>query len=322
MIYNPRIEQFLSSNCALETTKCRIEKSRSALNGIGLISSLRDVLLDNVSPNAARIKSACREYGDACIHKIIEEFGVNITSDSFFVFPMQGHSTEFAQRIVIESNTEFDASIDIIDAHSLKRYKQKSKENLQARGIPFYGRKTYTYVLRSSGLRISHWAHDANMVELRDTACYPEGMTSPSDGCLIEKAGNRTFMFESADSNAILITIEIKREPYPAQLIFSALDKKLKFQNPADEVDSRVQLMLSLLSRMGCRKAIPLMKTFLFHPRHYLRWHAMQAILALDALEVLENLQTMAEEDESAEVRRAANQTLAMINEESNRYAY
>jgi hypothetical protein len=204
-----------------------------------------------------------------------------------------------------------------VDAHLLNRYKRKSKQNLASRGIPFYGRRTFTFFVRSGGIQLSHWTHDATMMDLKDSVCVDDGETSASDGLLLKKNQRQVFMFESAESNAVLISIEFKQDPFPAHLIFSAKDRTLKHQNPSSELDSRVQLTLSLLSKMDCRSAIPLMKRFLSHPRYYLRWHAMRAILALDALTVVDELKEMADHDENEEIRAAAARTLTMISQEA-----
>lgn len=322
MIYNDEIERFLSSDAAMESTKRKMETSRSRLDDLDLVSELRDELIGKDSPDSNRIEQICRARAEACMRKVLEEFGDNIMPDPFFTLPMQGQSSEFAQRIIIESNDDFDASIDMIDAYLLNRYKRKSKQDIESRGIPFYGRKTFTFFVRSGGIWLSHWTHDATMMDLKESVCVEDGESAARDGLLVEKEQRQVYMFESAESNAILISIELKRDPFPAHLIFSAKDRTLKFQNPSSELDSRVQLTLSLLSKMNCQSAIPLMKKFLSHPHHYLRWHAMRAILALDALTVVDELHEMAGHDDNEEVRVAAARTLTMISQEEQANAH
>ncbi len=78
----------------------------------------------------------------------------------------------------------------------------------------------------------------------------------------------------------------------------------------------RVQLHISLLKAMNCIEAVPTIKKFLSHPQHYIRWYAMQQLLGLDALLVLEELEFMAKSDIHEEVRFAATQTWNLVQEQ------
>jgi hypothetical protein len=102
MIYNDEIERFLSSDVAMESTKRKMETSRSRLDDLALVSELRDEFIGNHSPEPNRIQQICRAHAESCIRAVLEEFGENIMSDPFFTLPMQGQSSEFAQRIIME----------------------------------------------------------------------------------------------------------------------------------------------------------------------------------------------------------------------------
>jgi hypothetical protein len=321
MLRNPQVESFLASSERLASTRKAMEDSRNLIEQLPLLTELREAFNQTSRPVPSTIRAICERSATASVELILEEFCSGVGSNPFFVVPMQGHSADFAQRIILDSNPLFDVAIDVINCAQLARYKAESRKNLACRGISFYGKGMHTYVYKAGGLEISHWRHDAVMPNLAGTRCRRERTEVVADGQLIETGPKGTIMFESSTSNSVLVSIVLKRDEFPANLTFSALDYQLRFQNPSDQLDSRIQLSLSLLQEMNCEAAIPLMKGFLSHPRHYIRWHAMQCIMGIDALEVMEELSAMAAHDESEEVRSAARKTLTILEQETLRHA-
>ncbi|ACA89103.1 hypothetical protein [Shewanella woodyi] len=316
MKFNNKLESFMDNPSSWEGTVHRMEESRKTNLDFELVHKLKEIIVEEKEMDIDKVSNAIKESYGAVIDSIISEGLNNMGVDDFYVYPIAGHTTFFAQRIILDSNDHFDLSIDIIDSGLLNKYKAQSKMNLKERGISFYGRETLTYFIKSGGMNISNWSHDTPTKDLKDASCQSDGDRKVNDGDVVYKKANETYMFESSTDNAIAISLELKRNKSPLSLMFSAYDYQLKFQNPSDEVDSRVQLHISLLKAMNCIEAVPTIKKFLSHPQHYIRWYAMQQLLGLDALLVLEELELMAKSDVHEEVRFAATQTWNLVQEQ------
>ena len=313
MKFNQKIESFIDNPSTWSDTVSRMEESRKTNLNFELVHKLKEIIVDSDKVDVGQISNIIKSNAESVIDSILSEGLNNMEADDFYVYPIAGHSTFFAQRIILDSNDYFDLSIDIINSSLLNKYKFQSKMNLKERGISFYGRETITYFIKSGDMKVSNWTHDTPIKHLDDAKCKSEGETKVNDGDLIYKKTNETYMFESSSDNAIAISLEFKQSKSPLSLMFSAYDYQLKFQNPSDEVDSRVQLHISLLKTMNCIKAIPTIKKFLSHKQHYIRWYAMQQLLGLDALMVLDELECMAKFDAHEEVRYAATQTWELV---------
>ena len=316
MKFNKKLETFMTNPSNWESTVHRMEKSRKSNLDFDLVHKLREVMIEGNDVDIDKISSIIGDKSSAVINSIISEGISNMEADEFYVYPIAGHTTSFAQRIIIDSNDHFDLSLDIIDSGLLSKYKSQSKMNLKERGVSFYGRETVTYFIKSGGMNISNWSHNTPVKKLEGASCQFDGNKIVNDGDVVYKKANETYMFESSTDNAIVISLEVKRNSSPLSLMFSAYDYKLKFQNPSDEIDSRVQLHISLLKSMNYIDAVPTIKKFLSHPQHYIRWYAMQQLLGLDALLVLEELEFMAKSDVHEEVRFAATQTWNLVQQQ------
>jgi HEAT repeat protein len=79
----------------------------------------------------------------------------------------------------------------------------------------------------------------------------------------------------------------------------------------ADPSSSRLQYAARLLSAMSCVEAIPNLFGLMEHPDHFVRWTAVQSILALDLQKGLEAL-ALAEKDKHSHLRNAAAKALRL----------
>lgn len=310
---NDQIEAFLASPDLRQRTVKNIELSRTKNLQLTIVKALQTLFGDNPLPEPELVGQIIKDNAQEAIDLIIDDTISFQKNDHFYVYPIGGHSTAFAQRIVLSNSDYFDLSIDVIDAGLLNRYKAQSKANLSQRGIQFYGRQTITYFITAGGLTVSSWEHQVAQDNFINQSCKQVGLDGVKDGDLRFNPCNRTMMYEQAQTNVVAVTLEYKANKRPFSLMFSAQDHTLKFQNPSDELDSRVQLSMLLLKKMDSHAALPVMKKFLSHSKHFVRWYAMQQILGIDAMQVLDELHEMAKSDPHSEVKLAAKQTIAMI---------
>ncbi|WP_218354401.1 HEAT repeat domain-containing protein [Alteromonas lipotrueiana] len=319
---NETIEAFIGNKTLRHETATAMNADRVQNASLPITANLK-ALFDNTDsvPSTATLKTVIAKHADHLLQQVVNGAITQMGQNPFYVYPMAGHSTYFAQRLIVESTPDFDLSLDFIDPSLLTQYKQESRENLQQRGVSFFGRETLSYFIHSGNLQVSHWSHPSSADQFFGMRCTRENSQLIHDGSFVHCQNNQTYMYESCEQCAVVVTLEIKRNKLPASLIFSASDHTLRYQNPSDEADSRLQLCMAILVKLDYVEAIPTLKAFLTHPHHFVRWYAMQQILALDALQVLQELADMAVTDPHPEVKLAAKQTLLMIQKQEFDYA-
>ncbi|AXR08229.1 HEAT repeat domain-containing protein [Salinimonas sediminis] len=318
---NEQIEQFFRHHAARKSSQERVESIRTRNGRLPIVAALNKAFDGAVAPEPETLKTLLATHSTDTLAYLTTTTIEHMSEDSFYFLPMAGHSTYFAHRIIIKSTADYDLSLDFIDPALLKKYKAQSKANLQQRGITFFGRETLSYFIHAGDMTISKWTHPKAITDLQGMRCQLQEQQTLTDGDVVHCQNNQTFMFDNASSSAVIMTLEIKRAMLPVSLIFSAADHTLRFQNPSNEADSRIQLCMAILTKLDYVKAIPTLKTFLDHPQHFIRWYAMQQILALDALEALSELADMATRDPHQEVRQAAKETLLMIQQQGYEHA-
>ena len=318
---NQSIEVFIQNPELRESTVSEMDADRAINSKLPLVTQLAQLFECSEMPDVASLKAIIAEYSDHLIEQVVSATITQMGQNPFYVYPMAGHSTYFAQRLSVANTADFDLSLDFIDPVLLKKYKTESKQNLQQRGISFFGRETLSYFVHAGNMHISHWSHPTCVNHLAGMHCHPGDKQQVKDRHFVHCLNNQTYMYESCEQSAVVVSLEIKRGKLPVSLIFSAADHTLRYQNPSDETDSRLQLCMAILVKLNYVDAIPTLKTFLKHPHHFIRWYAMQQILALDALQVLQELADMAVTDPHPEVKLAAKQTLLIIQKQEFEHA-
>ena len=81
----------------------------------------------------------------------------------------------------------------------------------------------------------------------------------------------------------------------------------------ADDSASRIQMIATLLRKLGGRGAFEAVAGFVDHPHFFVRWHVMRELLGIDAAAALPHLKRMAARDPHPETRRTARLVLDRI---------
>ena len=81
-------------------------------------------------------------------------------------------------------------------------------------------------------------------------------------------------------------------------------------RSAADDSDSRIQMIATLVRKLGHEDAVAALVPVLDHPSFFVRWHVMRELLGLDAAAALPQLKRMAARDPHPEARRAARTVL------------
>ena len=279
-------------------------ESKSDLNIEQMIPGLKTIISDNIKDT---------------ISNILAELFEQSKKDAFYTFPISGQTNEFTHKSVLYSDHNYDLSISIINKHELDNYKEHSHQNIEQRGIGFYGKHQFSYFLNSGSLKANIWEYPLassrlDELDLSNLMCKKVKMETFKDDDSIYLAPNQTMIYKESLKNTTMVSIDFKQDTYPLDLMFSAKSRKLKHQNPTHAEATRIQFYCNLLKKMDYQDAIPSLKKLLSHDLYFIRWTAMQELLGLDAYSVLQELNEMSLKDKHPEVRSAAAETLVMID--------
>lgn len=96
---------------------------------------------------------------------------------------------------------------------------------------------------------------------------------------------------------------------------FSLRDKRFIGWSSGDTDASRLELIARTLVELRYTPGVETLEELSRHQDHYVRWNSMRALLRLDETTGINRIRFAASEDPDLEVRHAAHQTLAMIDQ-------
>lgn len=151
--------------------------------------------------------------------------------------------------------------------------------------------------------------------ETREAACAP--MPHPHfcrDGeVLVIDGRRRGYVIRSCRSDMVMLRATVRTGRLALRQEYDAVSGRRIGVASNDEAASRAQMLLTLLRLQGRRDAAHCFVDAIETGPHFLRWHAMRELLALDPATALPHLQRLAADDPHDEVRAAARATMAAI---------
>jgi HEAT repeat protein len=117
-------------------------------------------------------------------------------------------------------------------------------------------------------------------------------------------------VIEQARANLLILHAEISLDAAPLSVEYDSATFSYVGCSATGDGASRIQMLATLLRKLGCDEAFPTLAGFLDHQDFFVRWHVMRELLGIDAGAALPHLKRMAARDPHADVRRAARTVL------------
>jgi HEAT repeat protein len=134
------------------------------------------------------------------------------------------------------------------------------------------------------------------------------------DGELLVVDGrHQSYVIEHAAGDLVAVQASVKRDRAPLSVEYDAVTHAFVGCSATDDGASRIQMITTLLRKMRCEEAFPVIAQFLDDPHFFVRWHVMRELLGLNAAAALPHLCRLANGDPHPEVRRAAGAVLARV---------
>ena len=244
---------------------------------------------------------------------MMERERVTFTSGSVHVSPFSPIEGAYFTGMVVLQTKRAISLVMAIDPHDLAIKKRRKPGKLGT--IGFSGTLSLTKILKGTRLTVRPWT-----VEPCDDACDlvanpPKAEALPEvhyrEGESFWRNPTEETEFLAADGPVLLVQSQMLTGPMPVSLEYDVDTLKLLKAAAVSPEPTRLQ-MLSTITRLFDRQdGFETVSALLEYPQHFVRWHAMRELLALDSERALPLLLAMMESDPQPSVRRAAQATVA-----------
>ena len=251
------------------------------------------------------------DWIDALIAAISDE----MRRDPFFVPPFRHLNSDVHQGLVVYEDDKVSIAMGVSGVAQLAAKKDGPRG---ATSIGFSGQVGILKFIRSGGALLSFWEADPIGLDFSRASvgrCRKTGERHVSDGDIMTIDGRfQSFVIEHARSNLVLLQATVKPDQAPLSVEYDSASHEFVGCAAADDSASRIQMIATLLRKLDCAEAFPVLAAFLDSPNFFVRWHVMRELLGLDAAAALPHLQRMAKSDPHEDNKRAAQSVLDSLD--------
>lgn len=237
------------------------------------------------------------------------------SKDCGYLPPVRSYTKETISGLVLFSHEKLQITLNCMDNNLLAS--NKLSEEIPE-SIVFSGRKTISRFVISGGSNLEIWKCNGLETCLETTArCWNTGTKYISDGdVLIQDGAYESFVIDKASNCIVFLQAVVITEDVSRVREFDGLTGKQLAQSSESLKSSQIQMYSTLLRLFQRTDSYDLLESYLAHEDENVRWHIMRELVALDTQSSLKPLKIMLEADDSLLIRKAAEQTLNMIEEQ------
>lgn len=266
---------------------------------------------------AAALVAAMRAlfHDDAWIGAFVDRIAGVLRNDPCFLPPFPALKSEVHSGLLAYEDDHVQIALGISHAHRLA-----AKKNGGAGGsINFNGKVTVLKFVRAGRATLSFWEAPRVRDDFRAAdagTCRRTGARRIDDGeILVVDGRSQSYVIEHATANLFVLQAVIKADQAALGTEYDAATGAYLGCAAAEDADSRIQMIATLLRKLGHADAFAALVPFLAHPRFFVRWHVMRELIGIDPYRALPHLSAMAVDDSHADVRQAARATLDRLDQ-------
>lgn len=251
---------------------------------------------------------------DAWVDVLVDRLATPMRADPFFQPPFPMLTSEINSGLLV-----FEDDHVMVTA-SVSRAGQLAVKKSGARGpgsINFSGQVNILKFVKAGDATLSFWEASpitAEFMAARVGLCRHTGTRRIEDGALLVVDGrSQSYVIDHARANLLVLQAIIKTEQAPLAVEYDAATGAYLGCSATDDADTRIQMLATLIRKLGRDGAFDEVAAHLGHPRFFVRWHVMRELIGLDARAALPHLRRMATRDPHGDVRQAAGAALAQI---------
>jgi hypothetical protein len=252
---------------------------------------------------------------DGWIEAVIEGLAAQVGADPFFAPPLPHLNSDVHSGLVVFQDERVSITVSVADKARLAAKKTAKRG---ATSIGFTGRVSVLKFVRAGGARLSLWEAPqitADFAAARAGRCRRVGERDLADGDILVIDGRRQgYVIEQARANLFVVQAETTIDQAPLSVEYDSTSLGYVGCSATDDGASRIQMMTTLLRKLGCDGGFEAIEAFLGHPDFFVRWHVMKELLGIDAGAALPHLKRLAARDPHPDVRRAARSVLDRLS--------
>lgn len=241
------------------------------------------------------------------VESLVADIAAAMRRDPFFEPPFRHINSDIHSGLIVFEDESVSIAVGVTD---LCRLAAKKTQPRAGASIAFSGQIDVIKFVRSGGARLAFWEApriDGSFSAATAGRCRHTATRPIEDGELIVVDGRcESFVIEHAEANLMLLQATIKTDQAPLSVEYDSRTHEYVGCSAAEDSASRIQMITTLLRKLGCAKAFPVVAGFLHSSSFFVRWHVMKEMLGLDAAAALPHLERMASADPHPENRRAA----------------
>lgn len=271
-----------------------------------------DAFRHTADSGEAVVETLCELFADHdWIEAAIDGLLAELRRDRFFEPPFAALNSDIHSGLLLYDDSSVSIALGVTGVTKLAAKKGVARGSTS---IGFTGHHSVLKFIKAGGATISLWeaaavgdAHNSSEAP----TCWPVGKRELKDGDVLVFDGRRqSYVIEHATSDILLLQGTVKRGKVQLTTEYDSATLRYVGASATDEVASRVQMITTLLRKMKCTEAFPVIEQFLDDPHFFVRWHVMRELLGLDGPAALPHLERLASEDPHPDVRRAASAVL------------
>lgn len=227
----------------------------------------------------------------------------------------QGYSTGAQSAMALVRARTFISLAIAIDPFLLRLAKRRT--NGDSRTVSFAGTPNSLRVLKGT-LRARIWTlvpiTDSDDLAALGRAATPGEAFDIEAGTTTRLSSFQTLEYLPGDSRVLMLITQMSVGEAPMSFVCDADTGRIRSTQAIGQAPSRLQMLSSLLRMSGRIDAWDAIRDLLDHELHFVRWHAMRELLALDSRRALPDLVRLMETDPQPSVRRGARAALDLVN--------
>jgi len=262
--------------------------------------SFSDAMKRLPSQSAEAVADAARDLlaDDHWFDYLIESLATPMRTDPYFDPPFRPMSNDIHTGLIVFEDEHMSIAAGVTRFAELAARKTAKRG---ATSVGFSGRMSVHKFVRAGGARISLW--EAPPITAAFTAadagrCRRTGERTLADGEILTIDGrHQSYVIEAARGNLLLLQAEISVDAAPLSVEYDSATLSYVSCSATRDGASRIQMITTLLRKLGSDAAFPAIAGFLDHPDFFVRWHVMRELLGIDAEAALPHLKRMAARD-------------------------
>ncbi|MEA3045447.1 MAG: hypothetical protein QOJ53_1906 [Sphingomonadales bacterium] len=252
---------------------------------------------------------------DVWLDALIAGLAGRLSADPFFDPPFRAMNSDIHSGLVVYEDPRVAIAVGVTD---IARLAAKKSARRGATSVGFTGRVTVLKFVKADGARISLWeapAITASFNAAQAGRCARTGERDLADGDILVIDGrHQTYLVEQARANLLVVQAEINLDQAPLSVEYDSATLAYVGCSANGDGASRIQMITTLLRKLGCAEAFEAVAGFIDHPDFFVRWHVMRELLGIDAQAALPHLRRMAARDPHPDARRAARSVLDRLD--------